>query len=385
MTKLFKLTLYVIFALIIMSSLFAVFQKRFSWTPIGADTQTVFADYEYQTLDFLNNYSALQGARIVSDPITIRFFTSLGNREWIIEHSMNPNFFTQEGQAVVADIRNNILLAPDSKTAYNHLMNLTSIVPYDEKGYLDSKDDVPNPGLIVICSGRTAYWLDNSEGISTPSVLFPFSYNVTTKHVFQFLDPTYFKLVYKIDQRIYVFKVKPEPSYSVKSYFETTFLDMDLMKVGRGGYDADLTPLQNNADTSTLHSNNQTMFVNVKNGAYEKWVLIHNFPDLTDFSGFDLLAARFQGQNTNATFRISIDGPTTSDRTIFLFKDTSTVYQTVLFDLKMPYAREQHPDLHSTTRILLTPHLGKDVYTGKWYVSIAFIKLESQPNFSKNG
>lgn len=368
MTKMFKLVLYAILVLIILSSLFAVFQKRFSWTPTGADTQTVIADYEYQTLDFLNNNSALQGARIVSDPITMRIFTSLSNREWIIEHTMNPNFFTQAGQDVVADIRNNILLAPDSETAYNHLMNLSNIVPYDEKGYLDLKDGVPNPDLILIFSGRTAYWLDNSEGISTPSVLFPFSCNVTTNHIFQFLDPKYFELLYKIDQQIYVFKPKPEPYYSAKPYFKSTFIDLELMKIGNGSYDADLTTLQNN---------NHTLLVTVKNGVYEKWALVHNFSEPTDLSDFDLLSARFQGQSTNATFRISIDGPTTSDRTIFLFKDTNIEYQILLFDLKTPYAREQHPNLNSTIRMLLTPHIGTDMHTGTWYVSIAFIKLES--------
>jgi hypothetical protein len=367
MIKIRKLALYAIFVFITLSFLFAGFQKRFSWIPAGSETQTFIADYEYQALDFLSKNNALSGARIVSDPLTMRIFTSLDNREWIIEHSMNPIFFTQAGQCVVTDIRNNILLSSDSETAYDHLMNLTSTVPYDEKGYLNLKDGIPNPNLILIFSGRTAYWLDKSEGISMPSVFFPFSYKVDTKHIFQFLDTKFFDLIYKVDQQIYIFAVKPEPDYNATPYFKTMAIDLELSKLGHGGYDANL---------STLLGDNQTVRVDVKNGTYEKWALVHKFPQPEDLSGFAMLSVRFKGQNTNATFRISIDGPTILDRTIFLFKDTNAEYRTLLFDLKTPYAREGQANLNSTIQILLTPHTRDDVYTGTWYILIELFKFE---------
>lgn len=358
---------YFILLILVLSFLFSSFHNRFSWTPVGYNTQTFITDYEYEILDYIHTNNELSDSRIVSDPVTMRIFTSLDNREWLIEHNMNPIGFTQTGRDILTLIRDDVLLESNSEISYSNLMYLTNITSNSEKGYLSIKDDAPNAELLVIFSGRTAYWLDKSDDIFTASVLFPFSYTVKTSHIFQFLDSTYFELVHKIDEKIYLFKVRSEPNYAAAiPYFNSTYLNLKLMKIGNGVYDFDFLP----------SDDNQTFNLSVKNGNYEKWSLVTEFSKMEDFSGFDLLVVYFNGRGTNSTFRLSIDGPTNSDRTIFLFKDEIMRNRSVVFDLKNPTFIEKNPNLHSVIRVLLTPHLANDTSIGDWRFSITFLKLD---------
>ena len=369
MNNLRKSIIFTLVSLIVLSYLFTSFETRFSWTPAGSDTQTFIADYEYQALSFLNNNSTLAGARVVSDPLTMRIFTSLGNRDALLEHSMNTIFFTPEGQAVVSDIRNQILSQSDSKNVYTEIMKLNNTVPYDEKGYINLKGGVPDQGFIVVFSARTQYWLDKTNGIEIPSVFFPFSYKVNANHMFQFLDTRYFQLLYKVDQEIYVYFVRPQPYYQATPCLQYTQLNFDNLKLGSGTH----------AFNFSLTSENQTTITDHQNGTYLKWAIVHNYLQSQNLSDYDFLIVNFKGQNTNATFRISIDGPTTSDRSIFLFKDDSRDYKTVLLDLRTPYTKEQSPSLSNVTRIMLTPHLDADVHAGTYYVSVSLVKYLSAP------
>jgi len=362
---------YFLIGILILSFLFLRVYQRFTWKPRDANFTSILTGYEHEAIDFIKN-NVSSNTRIISDPFTMRLFTSLTNRQWLIEHLMNPIGFSEEGKKTVRIIREKILLAQESRDAFNSIQELKEIVPYDEKNFLERSRQNLADEFIVVVSGRTAYWLDVMDDIGTTQH-FPYSYSVKLKHIRVFLDYRFFDLIFKKNGQIYIFTVKKEPIETIISpiqLLELTPKPWRISNVGTGNYEAKIQMI---ADDSSSHQQ-----IHVSNGSFAKWGFILDFSTPTSFLEYDTLEFMWKGQHTNKTFRVSIDGPSQNDRTIFMFKDDASTWVRHIIELQSPHAVEGNPDLGAVIRIIITPHLESDVVKGIFEIKEIFLLSTSE-------
>lgn len=349
--------IYFVIGILILSFVFIRVYQRFTWKPTGATFTSILTGYEYEAIDFIKN-NVSSNARIISDPFTMRLFTSLTNRQWLLEHLMNPIGFSEEGKQTVRIIREKILLAQESRDAYNFIQELKDVVPYDEEMFLELSGEKLSDEFIVVVSGRTAHWLDVMEDIGTTQH-FPYRYNVKLMHLQVFHDYRFFDLIFEKNRQIYIFAVKQEPDESIISpikFLELTQKPWRTSNTGTGSYEAELQ--------MTVDNSSSYFQIHISNGSYANWAFIQDYSTPTSVLEYDTLEFMWKGQHTNKTFRVSIDGPSQNDRTIYLFKDDASTWVKHTYELQYPHAVNGSPDLGAVVRIIILPHLEGDVVEG---------------------
>lgn len=198
------LVIYLLASLFFLNPVFTSFNERFSWKPSGAMFRSIFTDYELEAMNFIRT-KIPSDVRIISDPFTMRTFTSLTNRQWLIESKMLAPAFTDEGKKILQVIKNDVLLARDGDHAYEAIKKLKAIVPYDEKMFLELSGEHVSGKFIVVISGRTDWWL-RAKGINW-EYWFPFTYHLEREHVNIFLNNSHFKPLFIREGKIYIFSV----------------------------------------------------------------------------------------------------------------------------------------------------------------------------------
>jgi hypothetical protein len=289
----------------------------------------------------------------------MRLFTSLTNRIWLADHADVPALSSNETKETIRAIWNGVFHSKSSQQAYSTIMSFNNTLPYDEEYFIQRTEKSRNmTKYVVVVSGRTAWWLDNKEPLQYYT-LFPHTYNATVASILQLADPQYFDLMYKIDQKMYVFELGRRANVSTNDLMRTDYLFEDpqikfwaMEFYGKGGYSAVLSQIDCTID-STMPNN--SLNITTITGDSRIWVLLHEFAGFADLEDYDVLLLPFYGQSTNRTFYLSLDGPTIYDRTIFLFKDDFIGWNHVMLAMHTPTATENGPDLGRVIRITFNP------------------------------
>jgi hypothetical protein len=353
--------------------------REYSYVPIGSDHRSILSEYEIETInDCISKLP--EDTRIVSDPFTMRLFTSLTNRIWLVDHSDVPVLASNQSQQTIYQIWNNVFHSNSSQTAYSIIKNFNSTVPYDETYFIQkTRKTVDLTNYVIVISGRTAWWIDHNDPLESYT-LFPHTYNVTVSCLLPFLNSQYFHLLYKIDRKMYVFAAGADDNNSVNKLISTDYLfkqpQVNFWNVeyyGTDNYSVTLSQINFTVDP-TIDDN----FLNITTakGTNKIWVLYHIFDNATDFSKYDLLVLPFYGQATNRTFYLSLDGPTLADRTIFLFKEDFKGWNYLFFTLSSPTTNENNPDLGKIVRITFNPFLEDNYALSELYMGpIQLVKV----------
>ena len=175
---------------------------RFSFSPPGKQSYTLIADYEYETAEWLRKYTP-ENARIISDFRTIVLITPLANKLWLTSRSMSVGGLSEYDKGLVLYIKNNIFLASDSRSAYEATLNLSNQVHWIDEYFIESRDSSLSNELLIVISARTIKWIEQRD---INDVFFP-QYGSIDPNYLERFRPEYFRLLYNIDDEIYVLKV----------------------------------------------------------------------------------------------------------------------------------------------------------------------------------
>ena len=192
-----KFCLMLLLVLVLLPTLVSPAYKRFSDSPDGR-YHSLISEYEYNAAMWLRS-NVPENVRIISDVRTMIILTPLANKKWLIERKMNVfNLPTQY-------IKERILLAQDSKQAYQAISALHDRIPWHEQYFIEDVN-YSLDGFIIVISARTQRWLEQ-EGIA--DVEFPHYGEVDPSIIEKFMISNYFKLIYVSKGReLYIFQVQ---------------------------------------------------------------------------------------------------------------------------------------------------------------------------------
>ena len=205
--KLMSVIYVAIILIVIMPSLTYPVYVKYYYVPrirMGLKTNSVMADYEYEAALWLRDHTP-QTSRIMSDYKTMLFLTPLSNKIWLTSKQMHGSIATTYHQTLWL-IKYKVFRAADAETAYRTIQALTSVVPWEERYYLEYSGINPeNLTFIVILSSRTVRWIEqeNLDDVHSPEYS-----NVSSEYLEVFNDTRYFKLIYSVDEKLFVFEVK---------------------------------------------------------------------------------------------------------------------------------------------------------------------------------
>lgn len=96
---------------------------------------------------------------IISDYFTMWVVTPLSNRIWVIDKFMGSVESPYLNERL-RDIMHNVFLAPNSESAYQEILRISRMLPFDENDYIlkTNQDGTPMTAIIVI-SRRTMGWI----------------------------------------------------------------------------------------------------------------------------------------------------------------------------------------------------------------------------------
>lgn len=142
---------------------------------------TSFTDYELRMGEWIRE-NTLSNSFILSDPITMQIIRGISYRESFGRVYMR---FDNNSQILIEAIKTD-----DPATTNKLLLSLVS-----DDYFKDRK-------IYIVLSGRFAEWMEN------PSV-FPWqpASHIDSHIINKFNDPEYFKLVYEVDEKIYLYEV----------------------------------------------------------------------------------------------------------------------------------------------------------------------------------
>ena len=197
----------VLLLVLVFPLLFLPFYSRYSFFPEGSESNSYFADYDYQVTAWIKE-NAPKNAIILSDYFSMKMYQGLSSRP-VLFRGLNAGEESNEAQAILWFIKQNILLAPTSEKAYDSIssfvknLNESQWIPWQEKNTLVSLGiSLDNPNVFIIINPRTCVWL-KQHGIS--DVRPPYN-NVNLTYLEPFHDSDYFKLVYKVENEMYIFR-----------------------------------------------------------------------------------------------------------------------------------------------------------------------------------
>jgi len=205
-----RIQAFTIFATVILLIFIITAQQaylvRYSWKPYFSPYRSILSEYEISAIHFIRK-NVTTDCRIISDPLTMRFFTSFtgSSRIWLTEPEMIPGRSAPDDIETLHIVKREILSGYSSGQICKAIKEISTKIPHSEKPFLEFTGlRAPNRFIIVI-SGRTAWWIDKVQGID----LHPLSgvtYKVSERHIRIFLNnPSLFKLIYKHEPYIYIF------------------------------------------------------------------------------------------------------------------------------------------------------------------------------------
>ena len=205
-----RIQAFTIFATIILLIFIITAQQayvvRYSWKPNFSPYRSILSEYELSAIHFIRK-NVTTDCRIISDPLTMRFFTSFtgSSRIWLTEPEMIPGRSAPDDIETLHIVKREILSGYSSGQICKAIKEISTKIPHSERPFLEFTGlRAPNRFIIVI-SGRTAWWIDKVQGID----LHPLSgvtYKVSERHIRIFLNnPSLFKLIYKHEPYIYIF------------------------------------------------------------------------------------------------------------------------------------------------------------------------------------
>lgn len=186
--------------IVLMPSLMQPLFNRFSITPCSC-----LADYEYDAAVWLRE-NTKETEVILSDYWTMMLLNPISNKIWLTSRQMYATVSTRT-QMRLLYIKNDVFNASDSKAAYGNILIYSKHFDLDwtEKCYADYAGIDPEKlTFLVIVSSRTVKWLEQN----VPDVKYPQYSSVPLKYLKMFNDAQYFQLIYTVDERIYIYKVK---------------------------------------------------------------------------------------------------------------------------------------------------------------------------------
>jgi len=177
--------------------------ERFSKLPEGMETASAIADFEYQAADWLRE-NTTKNTIILSDFRTMVLVTPLANRISPVEKTMLVSELGEEDLTTLGNIKD-ILSGTNSDLVYDAIKSVYGKMSYRDKYYLESQERFEDISYVIIVSSRTIKWL------KTPSlnpVKNPQVDDVPSVYIDKLLSFKNFKLIYSIDEKIYIFKME---------------------------------------------------------------------------------------------------------------------------------------------------------------------------------
>lgn len=203
--KLTKSMSVILTALILISILPPLYQPHFKSARSWASHQ-VITKYEYDAAFWIKK-NLPEATIVVSDYRTMLFLNSLGNKIWITGKRMYGTWLSHSSSKEALEIiKYKILKGYNSEEAYANIYRLLTLIHPEELQYMryagiDPKDIT----VIVVISSRTVKWIEQ-KGIN--DIMDAQYSKVNPKYIKIFNNTMYFELLYKIDNNLYIFKVK---------------------------------------------------------------------------------------------------------------------------------------------------------------------------------
>ncbi len=251
---------------------------------------------------------------IISDPFTMYMIESItGLKQIIPERAFIYEFeYSNESLSLMSNLRK-ILLYGNSFDIYHKILNLVS-------KYYKYKH------VLIIISERTIAWLHTKKQFVN---FIPKPVNVTVRSIISKLsDPRYFKLVYNIRDKLYIYELVTPPINVSRMLMSKEELQCSwtLSTWGKG-------------NISVILVNNSKLIIS--KGTKKLWLVTAGFKSL-DVSNFTHLALRVYGNNSNLELRLILWGSKDKNSKIwidFRFLDNFKGWRTFIFDLRHPFSR----------------------------------------------
>ena len=164
------------------------------------------ADYEWKAAEWIRK-NLPENVAILSDYETIMILTPLGNKMWITAKGMDVKDLLKNEQCrkAMQIIKYEILKSNSSEDAYLAIQKLRSLIHIQERNYMSYIGMDPSElDFIVVVSSRTVKWIEQED---MTDVFEPQYFDVDPKYL-QVFNAEYFKLLYQIDGKLYIFKVE---------------------------------------------------------------------------------------------------------------------------------------------------------------------------------
>ena len=194
---------------------------RFSRKPNHVNAHSIWSKYEYKAAEWIKSNTGIE-ARIISDYNTMLAMNTLANKIWLIGNDFKSCNLPQEYREILNEIKNKVFLSFNAQVAYKYLQylresNKTESL-YDQYYLLRIGRSIQHEKIefYIVISYRTINWLENkvvSSGDVTWRALpydayYPPIGHVPEKYIEPFINSNNFDLVFQIDDKIYIFKMK---------------------------------------------------------------------------------------------------------------------------------------------------------------------------------
>lgn len=168
---------------------------------------SVITDVEYELADWFAQHTD-ENVRIISDYQTMFVISSLSNKVSLSERRYLPNEMSEPGREQMYYIKEAVLGASDSCSAYDAARTLKGSESPRERRYLESLGaESEKPDYYVVWTAKTFIW-ERQEGISPRHSMIG---DVYPTMVEPFLDSRFFQLEAALSNQAYVFRVLPAP------------------------------------------------------------------------------------------------------------------------------------------------------------------------------
>jgi hypothetical protein len=164
-----------------------------------------FRDYEYEVAMWVKRNTE-RNTLIVSDPWTTWFVVGLSNRQLFLEAPMLEQELTEQGKEVVRRLKEEVFRA---ENPYHASRALQLIIEQTPVQYQTPRTSSNISSVILIVSGRTSKWLELDHGYFRI-----FWDQIDSELLKIFTNPSYFRLLYRVDDKIFV--VSPRGSLSIR-------------------------------------------------------------------------------------------------------------------------------------------------------------------------
>ncbi|MHA1706681.1 MAG: carbohydrate binding domain-containing protein [Promethearchaeota archaeon] len=283
---------------------------------------------------------------VLSDPYTMYLMHSwTGCSKLSTETAfIYPQPYSRETKAKWDELKNTLFMASNARDAFNYIRNI-------------SNNFNPYRKVYVVISLRTMLW-ERSNLYFVRTKHFPAS-SFYPSSLTIFSDRRFFKLIYEIPQKIYVYEVNQveKPISMVNPMIivddnQTTFWKYSNFWEGN-------ISLKISDDKMAFKTGDSSLRLNITLGKYAKWSLVHVYQEPQDWSKYDYLALWWNGNGSRVEIRFIIWGSSNRSGAAwidFRIKDDFIGWCLIIKPLNLPnYIGEEVVDLAHVWKIMITP------------------------------